>query len=193
MMRAITRFLNAFRRGEDGSITVEAVLILPLLFWAYAGIFVFFDAFHKRDADLKAAYTISDLVGRQTDYVTPKFMDGIYALHRTLTHATGNSTLRVTAYSYNATTDSYTVRWSKHRGLGLDLTTSDLNNMRANLPAMPNGEVNFMVEVSNEYIPPLNTGLGTITFRDLIPSRMRYAPQLCWNDREDGNLDTAVC
>ena len=43
--RLIRRRLARFSSDQTGSTTVEAVLILPLLLWAYVAMFVYFDAF----------------------------------------------------------------------------------------------------------------------------------------------------
>ena len=51
---------KAFIDDQSGNITVEFVLAMPILFWAFMACYVFFDGYRQSAANLKAAYTISD-------------------------------------------------------------------------------------------------------------------------------------
>ena len=95
----IKEFLQRFRRSEEGSISVEAMLLVPILMWAYLGTFVFFDAFRSQSTNLKAAYTIGDTLSRETRHVTPAYLDSLSAMHRFLIDEdNGLPRLRITVY-----------------------------------------------------------------------------------------------
>ncbi|MFC3117956.1 TadE/TadG family type IV pilus assembly protein [Jhaorihella thermophila] len=47
MPYALRRILSGYARDERGSITVEFVLIVPLLFWAFMASYVFLTATAK--------------------------------------------------------------------------------------------------------------------------------------------------
>ena len=56
--------LATFAQDARGSLSVEAALILPLLCWFYVASFVWFDAFRTQNANLKASYTLADMLSR---------------------------------------------------------------------------------------------------------------------------------
>ena len=41
--------LKAFGRNDAGSVSVEAVIMFPILLWAFAAMFVFWDAFKMQN------------------------------------------------------------------------------------------------------------------------------------------------
>ena len=58
---------SEWRRAESGSISVEAVLMFPILLWGYIGMYVFFEGLRENNINLKAAYTIGDLLSADVD------------------------------------------------------------------------------------------------------------------------------
>ena len=62
--RMIKTAAGRFARDERGAILVETVLALPMLIWAYMGLFVFWDAFQTANALQKASYMAADFVTR---------------------------------------------------------------------------------------------------------------------------------
>lgn len=69
--------LTRFRRSEDGLLSVEAALCFPLLFTGLIISYSYFTAFEAKGRANKAAYTLSDYVTRQTEAVTPDFIEGL--------------------------------------------------------------------------------------------------------------------
>ena len=61
--------LRLFTDDNRGSIPTEGVLAFTMLIWWYLASFQFFDAFRQKNINLKAAYTIADLISRQTDAI----------------------------------------------------------------------------------------------------------------------------
>ena len=186
--------LTRFARTEDGSISVEAMLIFPILLWCYLATFVFFDAYRSQSTNLKAAYTIGDTLSRETAYVTPAYLDSLSSLHRFLVSEDNDlARLRVTVYRYQASDNTYRVRWSRTRGGGLQMTDPDLATLRENLPLMPDAEIAIMVETWVGYSPTYSVGLEDFTFTDLVVTRPRFAGQLCTNSSNTGGIATATC
>lgn len=192
LRRLVTR-LRWFGRSEDGSISVEAMLILPILVWAYMGTFVFFDAFRAQATNIKAGYAIADTISRETGYITPAFLDSLYNLQEFLVSTDEQVQMRVSVFSYRASDDSYRVRWSRTRGGGANMTDAVLAQLRPNLPVMPNGEVAIMVETRVGYVPAFSVGLSDFTFEDLVVTRPRFAGQVCMNTSNTGGASTATC
>jgi len=192
LRRLVTR-LKWFRRSEDGSISVEAMLILRILIWAYMGTFVFFDAFRAQATNIKAGYTIADTISRETGYITPAYMNSLYNLQQFLVDTEEEVQMRVTIFTYRESDDSYRVRWSQTRGGGSGMTNAVLAQLRPNLPVMPNGEVAIMVETRVGYVPDFSVGLNDFTFEDLVVTRPRFAGQVCMNTSNTGGVATATC
>ena len=74
-MRSLIIRLRRFRSDSRASMTVEFILVLPLIIWAYAGMYVFWDAFKAKNINVKAAYTISDLVSRADFDISEAYID----------------------------------------------------------------------------------------------------------------------
>lgn len=190
----IKAFLTRFARAEEGSISVEAMLIFPILLWCYLGTFVFFDAYRSQSTNLKAAYTIGDTLSRESDDITPAYLDSLSALHQFLVNEdNGLARLRVTVYRYQASDRSFRVRWSRTRGGGLPMTDPVLATLRENLPIMPDAEIAILVETWVGYSPTYSVGLEDFTFTDLVVTRPRVAGQLCTNSSNSGGLPTRTC
>jgi len=77
--------LRRFFQDESGSASIELLIVLPLLAWIFFATFVFFDAFRAKSINVKATYTISDILSREVNEpITPEFMDSLYALYQSL-------------------------------------------------------------------------------------------------------------
>ena len=189
----ILRAVRRFTRSEQGSISVEAMLVFPILLWCYLGTFVFFDAFRSQSTNLKAAYTIGDTLSRETGYVTPIYMDSLFSLQKFLVDEdNGIAQLRVSVYRYRASDNTYRVNWSQTRGGAVALTDTLLAQLRTNLPRMPNNEIAILVETWVGYHPTYSVGLQDFTFNDLVVTRPRFAAQLCRNTNT-GDATTRTC
>jgi hypothetical protein len=100
LLRPFRRFL----REERGAILAETVIVLPVLFWAYLGSYVYFDAFSTKNTAMRATYTIADLISRQTNTLTPSDIEGMNKVFDFITAAPrrGFTThIRVTDVSYD--------------------------------------------------------------------------------------------
>src|SRR6056297_1966746 len=96
MLGRIASRLRGHRRNDEGSVVIEAVFVLPLLFFAVLGTWVFFQAFRAQSINVKAAYTVSDTLSRRGgEYVTSEYMDSIWNLHRFVTESNHDTDLRV--------------------------------------------------------------------------------------------------
>ena len=99
-------FLTRFTRDEEGGIAVETALIFPMLCWGYLATFVYFNAFHTQNTTLKAAYTISDQISRETGYITPSYLKGLYRLHEVLTNSNEPTVMRLSVIEYDSEEDT---------------------------------------------------------------------------------------
>ena len=182
--------LACFLSDEDGTVTIETVLIMPFLVWCYLATFVFFGAFHADATNVKATFTIADALSREGRVpITPEFIDSLYALQRELTGMRDRS-LRITVVRYEQESDRYALVWSQFRGGGSPHTDASLAAIRAkHLPPMKNGEVGILVESRTHFAPSFAVGLAARNLQEVTIVRPRFVPQLCWSSRNDGPWD----
>ena len=192
----LARHAARFARDEKGSIAVESMLILPILIWAYIGTFVYFDAYRAQSINLKAAYTIGDVLSREAEYITPEFMNSLYALQDVLTNSDQAKRMRITAIRYEAAGNRFVRRWSQTRGGVTAHTQASVNALRANFPEMSDGETAIVTETWLNYAPSFDVGLDPFEFTDLVVTRPRFAlpGRFCWNSVNDnGTSATETC
>lgn len=196
MVSVLTNRLRRFRREDDGTVTVEMLLILPVVLWAFLATFVFFDAFSSRTAAQRAAYTISDSIGRQQNSaLTPAELDGFNQIFAYLARSRHVTQLRVSSIVWNPIDEEYNVVWSYATGNGMPLTTDRLTpELIDRLPvlARADGEQSresvYLTETIVEFVPvmeslPLVGGvLRQQTLYNVIVARPRFSPQLRFND-----------
>ena len=186
-------FIRRFARDDSGSVTVEMMLILPILIWCFMATYVFFDAYRTQTVNVKAAYTIGDQLSRETGYVTPAYMDSLASLHDFLVNTPEVSSIRITAYEYERDDDSFRVIWSQGRGMVGRVTDAQINDIKASIPEMPDEEIAILVETWVDFDPDNFIGLQPFTNYEVVVNRPRFASQLCWNTLNNGNQTTAVC
>lgn len=192
-LQRLRRRAAAFRADETGSVTVETIIMIPLLLWAFIAIYVFFDVFRVQAVNIKASYTIGDALSRETGYVTNRYLSGLSGLQGTLLNTNESRDLQVTVYRYDTTDDRYTVVWSRAMGRLPELTTQTLNEIDNILPVMPGGEVAILTRSRVDYHPIYDVGIAPFIFDEYTVTRPRFAPKLCWNSNESGGLSTEVC
>lgn len=178
---SLHRKLKSFLSDNSGSVSIEFVLAMPVLFWAFAASFVFFEGYRQSAINLKAAYTISDMISRETEGVDDNYIDSMYELYRLLTRTTGATTVRISEVWWDENDLRYYLRWSQGRG-GIDaLTNEQLTSLADRLPVMPDQESVVLVETASEFSPLFNVGLDDITMDNFVFTRPRFASQVAWS------------
>ena len=189
--------LRRFGSSETGSLTVEAVLVLPLLLWVYLASFIFFDAFRAQSLNDKAAFAIADAMSRETRSITVTYIDSMRDIHRAMTFARLPTKVRISVLRYDGAADQHHVVWSQARGPNLsilkdtDLTGS--SGIRETIPMMSDGERIILVETVLPYEPVFNVGVDAILMQAITPISPRYASQLCWDVNGDSNPTNDAC
>lgn len=191
MLRAAMLKLREFLRREDGSIAVEAILMFPMLSWCYLATFVYFDGFRAQATTLKAAYTISDALSRETDPITNNYLTAAYRLHLFLTSSNYPTKLQVSeiVFDRNAADDAdddahrgtFKVVWTQTRGGADPLDDATLKAMRDSIPTLPDGGKTILVQSWVIYEPVFSVGLEAFTFHNFVFTPPRFAQQLCWS------------
>ncbi|MEP2533407.1 pilus assembly protein [Shimia sp.] len=181
MLCTLSHFLKRFRDDTKGTVAVEAAIVLPMLFWAFMAMAVFFDMYQTRSTSEKAAFTVSDLLSRETAAVDQDYLDNALGLFKSISTLDSVSSLRVSVVSYSDIDDEYFLDWSHGTGLDDGLDDLGLQNMTGHLPVLVNGERLIVVQTFGKYDPPIDVGLGTIDVDTFVFSRPRFAPQLAWS------------
>lgn len=180
-------WLGSLRKDEHGSVTVEAVITLPLLIWAVGATYELFDLHRYNSTRDKASYTIADMISREQGAtgITPGYLDNAKALFDTIANDHGENSLRISIISYNSTDEDYFVVWSRVRGAqGLnELTTPDVKDDDKNLPELRGGEQLILVESASVYRSVIQIGLSDdLTIRTRVMTSPRFISQIKWKD-----------
>jgi Flp pilus assembly protein TadG len=177
--------MRIFIDDATGTLSVEAVLMFPILAWAYVAMFTYFDVFKVRNISQKSAYAISDALSRETDAVDEAYINGLQSLYQYLTPSANTTRLRVSEvkYAVNAVSGvgDYSVTWSYATGTSYNMTTADLQGFLDRLPVMANGERALLVETLSSWAPAFDIGLDDMIFSDFVVTSPRFASQLAWS------------
>ena len=179
--RAVAKF-----RNESGSFSVEAVIMFPMLVWAFVAMFVFFEGLRESNINLKATYTVSDLLSRQTELITDDHLIGMNNVYAWLTRSQNDVSMRVTAVSYDSDSDSHVLRWSE--GVGKEgLTQEQVDALVSpNIPIMADSSWAVVVETWGTYTPIMDIGLAETDIYNLVVTSPRFSDILDYEGRGDG-------
>lgn len=189
---------RTFKDDERGSVTVEFVLLFPLLALWLGASFVFFDAFKTTSQAAKAAYTIADMVSRQP--VIPNgYIDDLYALQENLLpRAPTGKWLRVTSIQYVEGPDAdgdglpdttdYMVLWSEAKPLVTDQqgNTNRMTSPEVPKEILPKMSANDTIVLVENFVPyttiplPLLSELNFtgLEWRNRIVNRPRFSSKI---------------
>ena len=175
------RALRRFARRSDGTLSVEAIMVFPLLAWAYMGMYFFFDAYRQQNINLKAAYTVSDMLSREVDVIGWNDIEGLNRVLDFLTMSAEPTQVRVSVVYWDEDTDRHVLVWSKGTRGKLDLTQTQVEAEYAErIPILADSDTAILVETWAYYEPTVNIGLPSVTYDNFIVTSPRFAPQLCY-------------
>lgn len=174
--------LKAFKEETGGTVSMEFVIMAPLIFWAFASMFTWFDAYRQVTIHEKAAFTISDMISREVEPINGAYLNGTHDLLRFLTRASNDPSLRVSIIRYVKKKDEFRLDWSRKRGDYELLTNAQVANWHDKLPKMVGGERIILVETKMTYQPPFKYGLlSEYDLETFVFARPRFVPKLCWS------------
>lgn len=178
-----------FLIGTQGSVSIEFAFYAPLLLGLFAAIYTFFDAFRQESINMKAAYTVSDLISRETNYVNEAYIDSMHALATELVRSDTTLSTRISVVRWDEGDKRYYVDWSKVRGnVFQEWVDGTINEVKDDLPAMPDQERVILVETWNEIQPAFNVGIPLMDVQNFVFTRPRFAPQVVFvEDKGNGN------
>jgi Flp pilus assembly protein TadG len=186
--RTITARLRRFRDTSDGSYSIETAMIVPMLLWGMLATYTFVDSYRMQALNLRATYTISDLLTRQWEPVDGAFITGIGRFYEFLTNDSHDTTVRVTVVYYDEPSDSHKLVWSQVRGGGhSSIREADMPALSPSIPALANADSAIIVDTWMTYDPPFKVGIPTTLFTNRVVTSPRFVPQLQWTDENPGD------
>ena len=185
-----------FSEDQRGSLSVEAVLILPILFWAICATYTFFHAFKVQNAANRANYTISDILSRETDLVNADYINGLHNLYEYMSrNRDGGTWIRVSVVTCRTRCDKenrqLVMEWSQATGSATAYGSSDIGSLEQYIPQLPKGDSLTMVETSSDYEPMFQGIVPNFGSRKLVSqsvTRPRFTQQLVWDDGSGGSV-----
>ena len=180
LMQRFRNMLAAFRQDSEGSMPTEGVMAATFLIWWYIASFQFFDAYRQKNVNLKAAYTIADMISRQ-EMVNASYVDGLNKIFDYLTFSRKPTWVRVTSVYWDATNRVYKVQWSRASGSHQAHTNASIQAKAAQIPVMPAGDTVIVVETNMAYDPIFRIGLDARWYDTFIVTRPRVYSCVGWD------------
>ena len=169
----------------DGSISVETVLVLPLVIWALTAAFTFTDVFRHQTSLQKSVHTAADIVSRASgNALTPDYLDGVFGFMERMTDTDQALRVRMSLIGWDDVRDEFRVVWS-HGSPAVPVALDDvvLNAAyRDAIPAISPGETLLMVEGALSYEPPFRMNMLPQTLSEVALVRPRFAPGIAYLD-----------
>lgn len=184
MIRLVQLF-RSFRKREDGVLSTEAAMIMPMLLFAYLGLFTFYDAFRTQNINVRASYTISDMLTRETDCVDETYIAGLNDILAVLTQSQYPTILRVTAVTYEEDDDELEFQWSDvDGGTGgiVEYTEATFGELFDEIPTMADEDMAIIVETWSGFVPIFEFGVQAFYFENLVVTRPRFGQLVKWDD-----------
>lgn len=171
-----------FIRDHSGSLSVETVLIFPILVWAFCAMLVFWDGFRTNNEAISATYTVGDLISRQTEVIDDAFIVGINSVFDQLVRGDADTDVRVSVIMRKAGADPELdppyndLIWSKGSGELPDRTTvTELDHL---VPLMAIGSTLVLVESRTRWEPIFSDALPALDLNHVAIISPRFVSQV---------------
>lgn len=183
--------------SEKGSISVETVIILPVVFWALMASFTFTDAFRAKTGLQRAVFTTGDFMSRvRANSVSPEFMRGAHEFLVLAAQSPNPVSMRMSLIGWDPDNETYRVVWSfGERSGGRGRMTDDFLEevLAQRLPKISLGETVLVTEGWMEYDPPFSVGLRPQRFAEIAVFRPRFATGIRYEDPDAPPPPPAWC
>lgn len=174
-------FLKRFCGDTRGVVSLEFAIMMPALFLVLGGSYVYFDGYRQSTTNLKAAYTVSDLLSRETNVIDDTYVDTMVHLLKFLSQPDDDVSLRISQVRWSQDDGKYYADWSVKRGFGDVLDDTDIAALEDKLPVMTDGERVLLVETRTYYRPDFNVGLTDKELYNFVVTSPRFAPQVVYD------------
>ena len=199
----IKRLYRNALSDERGSFSVEAVLMFPMLVWAFMGMYSFFEGLRESNINLKATYAIADVLSRETEEITDVYLENMNTIYEWLARTDDDTMMRVSVVIWDETSEQHTLYWSRGVNGREDLPAELVKtNITPHVPIMADQASAIVVESWVDHNPimlPVNDfplfkmlGLGwepTEIYKIVVVSP-RFVDQLKFEGMGDGTGST---
>ena len=173
--------LKRFAQDTRGTVAVETVIVLPVLFWTLTASYVYFDANHQHSINVKANYTMGDVLSRETEAITDSYVDGMQSLFTFMVEPDSTPRMRITVAMWDEEDNKFKLDWSEARSTASAHSQTTLNAMSDSLPTMMDNERIIIVETWTTHTPIFDVGLSQQTIYNISFTSPRFAPQLVFD------------
>lgn len=178
-------------RDERGSFSVEAILMFPLLVWAFMAMFVFFEGLRESNINLKATYTISDLLSRETNEIDMDYLNGMNDVYAWLSRSATPVSMRVSVVRRDDANDRHVNVWSRGVAGRSNLTQAQVDEeITPFVPIMADASTAIIVETWTTYNPIMDIGLTPTELYNVVVTAPRFSDQLNFAGMGDGTGST---
>lgn len=187
----LKRMFRKTLRDERGSFSVEAILMFPMLVWAFMAMYVFFEGLRESNINLKATYSIADVLSRETEEINMRYLNNMNTIYSWLARTDRNTEIRVSVVIWNAETEEHELYWSRGIGGVEDLTQPLVRtNVTPRVPIMADKASAIIVESWVDYNPIMTIGLQQTEIYNLVVTAPRFTDQLKFEGMGDGTGST---
>lgn len=182
-MRSLMKTLKSLRRRQDGSATIEALLVVPMIVGALTMAYTIHGLYRATSVETKANYALADAVSRERRAITPEFLSSLYELHRLVGHANQGSAVRMSVVDWDPETKSYRIRWTREKStLAKALPVLTPAAVADIAPTLSDYEAVIVMESFKEYTPFRDIGINPSIYQTRTVTRPRFSPQVCWTE-----------
>lgn len=180
MFEKLTSSIKGFIQNQQGTATVEFLLVMPLIIFWIGGTLTFFNAFSEYTKSVKATYTVADILSRQTA-IDDNYIDSMNNLFANfMNQSTNDVWLRVSSIA--KVSDDLTVDWSTATGIHNPLEVS-ADIPEEIIPDLLDEESIILVESYTPFVPFLDyIGIDSNTYVNRVVVSPRFSSQLAKKD-----------
>lgn len=189
---SIKRLFRVSLRDERGSFSIEAILMFPMLVWAFMAMYVFFEGLRESNINLKATYTIADVLSRETEEIDMRYLNNMNTIYGWLARTDDQPEMRVSVVIWNEETQEHELYWSRGIGGKEDLTQELVpTNVTPHVPIMADRASAIVVKTWVDYrpimdIPIMPIGLQETEIYNIVITAPRFTDQLKFEGMGDG-------
>ncbi|MGR3513670.1 MAG: TadE/TadG family type IV pilus assembly protein [Paracoccaceae bacterium] len=188
----MTRLFRKTFRDERGSFSVEAILMFPMLVWAFMAMYVFFEGLRESNINLKATYTVADVLSRETEEIDMRYLNNMNTIYEWLARTDQDTEMRVSVVIWDDVGKKHDLYWSEGVNGREDLTQEMVRtNITPHVPILAHQATAIVVETWVDYtpimdIPIMPIGLRETEIYNIVVTAPRFTDQLKFEGMGDG-------
>jgi Flp pilus assembly protein TadG len=184
------RIFTKYRSDNTGVMTMEFMVMLPILLMWFAGLFVFFDAFQSWMKTLKASYTVSDILTRQT-VVDDAYIDTLDGVFDSISQSRDGAETFMRVSQVKNSDGTLEMMWTHATVEGQILVDATIDDVSPHVPTLMNNEYVIVFQTYRPFNPLFDwVGLSETVFENVITSPLRFTSSLVNTDHPESVADS---